>query len=87
MWTARRIMECKSERLISRGRPKLRWEDGVDEKLNKLGIKGWWKVTIHGGRSLGKSWLEHGNSPQDDNGGGGDNSGDNWLIFVLKEEL
>jgi hypothetical protein len=29
------------------GRPKLRWEDGVDQDIRILGVKNWNKVAVH----------------------------------------
>jgi hypothetical protein len=38
---ARRILNAKLEGTRSRGRPKLRWKDGVDKDVKDLGERNW----------------------------------------------
>jgi hypothetical protein len=40
----KKIFNTKSDGARSVGRPKLRWEDGVDQDTRTLGVKNWKKV-------------------------------------------
>jgi hypothetical protein len=40
-WPAKRIFNAKPEGRRKRGRPKLRWEDGVDNDFEALGERNW----------------------------------------------
>jgi hypothetical protein len=41
---AKRILNAKLESTRRRGRPKLRWEDGVDKDVKALGERNWKNV-------------------------------------------
>jgi hypothetical protein len=45
---------CSSRRKKAKGRPKLRWEDGVMDDARKLGVRNWRNAARNraGGRSL-----------------------------------
>ena len=44
--TLRKIFKPDGARSV--GRPKLRWEDGVDQDMRILGFKNWKKVALNG---------------------------------------
>jgi hypothetical protein len=44
--TLRKIFNTKPGGVRSDGRPKLRWEDGVDQDMRILGVKNWKKVAL-----------------------------------------
>jgi len=46
--TLKKIFNAKPDGVRSVGRPKLRWEDGVDENIRLLGVKNWKKVALDG---------------------------------------
>ena len=45
--TLKKIFNTKPHRTRSFGRPKLRWEDGVDQDMRILGVKNWKKVALN----------------------------------------
>ena len=45
--TLKKIFNTKPDGARSAGRPKLRWEDGVDQDMRILGVKIWKKVTLN----------------------------------------
>ena len=45
--TIKRIFNTKPDGARSGGRPKLRWEDGVDQDMRISGVKNWKKVAIN----------------------------------------
>jgi hypothetical protein len=45
--TIRKIFDTKPDGVRSVGRPKLRWEDGVDQDIRILGVKNWKKVALN----------------------------------------
>ena len=45
--TLRKIFNTKPDDARSVGRPKLRWEDGVDQDIRILGVKNWMKVALN----------------------------------------
>ena len=45
--TLKKIFNTKSDGARSVGRPKLPWEDGVDQDMRILGVKNWEKVTLN----------------------------------------
>ena len=45
--TLKKIFNTKSDGARSVGRPKLRWEDGVDQDMRILGVKNWKKVALN----------------------------------------
>jgi cell wall assembly regulator SMI1 len=42
----KKIFNTKPDGVRSAGRPKLRWEDGVDQYIRILGVKNWKKVAL-----------------------------------------
>jgi len=44
--TLKKIFNTKPVGIRSVGRPKLRWEDGVDQDVRILGVKNWKKVAL-----------------------------------------
>jgi hypothetical protein len=46
--TIKKIFNTKPDGVRSVGRPKLRWEDGVDRDIRMLGVKNWKKVALNG---------------------------------------
>ena len=44
--TLKKIFNTKPDGARSAGRPKLRWEDGVDQDMRILGVKNWKKVAL-----------------------------------------
>ena len=44
--TLKKIFNTKPDGARSAGRPKLRWEDGVDPDMRILGVKNWKKVAL-----------------------------------------
>ena len=46
--TLKKILNIKPDGVRSVGRPKLRWEDGVDKDIRILGVKNWKKVVLNG---------------------------------------
>jgi hypothetical protein len=42
-----KIFNTKPDGARSAGRPKLRWEDGVDQDMRILGVKNWKKVALN----------------------------------------
>jgi hypothetical protein len=42
-----RIFNTKPDGARSVGRPKLRWEDGVDQDMRILGVKNWKRVALN----------------------------------------
>ena len=46
--TLKKICNTKPDGARSVGRPKLRWEDGVDQDMRMLGVKNWKKVALNG---------------------------------------
>jgi hypothetical protein len=44
--TIKKIFDTKPDGVRSVGRPKLRWEDGVDQDIRMLGVKNWEKVAL-----------------------------------------
>jgi hypothetical protein len=42
----KKIFNTKPDGVRSVGRPKLRWEDGVDQDIRILGVKNWKKVSL-----------------------------------------
>jgi hypothetical protein len=45
--TIKNIFNTKPEGVRSVGRPKLRWESGVDQDIRILGVKNWKKVALN----------------------------------------
>jgi hypothetical protein len=45
--TIKKIFNTKSDGVRSAGRPKLRWEGGVDQDIRILGVKNWKKVALN----------------------------------------
>jgi hypothetical protein len=45
--TLKKIFNTKPDGARSVGRPKLRWEDGVDRDMRILGVKNWKEVTLN----------------------------------------
>jgi hypothetical protein len=45
--TLRKIFNTKPDGARSVGRPKLRWEDGVDQDIRILGVKNWKRVALN----------------------------------------
>jgi hypothetical protein len=45
--TIKKIFNTKPCGVRSVGRPKLRWEDGVDQDIRILGVKNWKKVALN----------------------------------------
>jgi hypothetical protein len=45
--TLKKIFTTKPDGASSDGRPKLRWEDFVDQDMRILGVKNWKKVTLN----------------------------------------
>jgi hypothetical protein len=45
--TLNKIFNTKPEGASSVGRPKLQWEDGVDQDMRILGVKNWKKVALN----------------------------------------
>ena len=45
--TIKIILNTKPDGARSVGRPKLRWEDGVDQDMRILGVKNWKKVALN----------------------------------------
>ena len=45
--TLKKIFNTKPDRARSAGRPKLRWEDSVDQDMRILGVKNWKKVAFN----------------------------------------
>ena len=43
----KKIFNTKPDGVRSVGRPKLRWEDGVDRDIRILGVKNWKKVALN----------------------------------------
>jgi len=65
--TLTKIFNTKPDGVRSAGRPKLRWEDGVDQDMRILGVKNWKKVALdrdEWARRLKKAWVHHGLSSQ-----------------------
>jgi len=46
--TPKKIFNTKPDGARNDGRPKLRWEDGVDQDMRILGVKNWKKVALNG---------------------------------------
>jgi hypothetical protein len=44
--TLKKIFNTKPDGARSVGRPKLRWQDGVDQDMRRLGVKNWKKVAL-----------------------------------------
>jgi hypothetical protein len=51
--TLKKIFSTKPDGARRVGRPKLRWEDGVDQNMRILGVKNWKKVVLK--RQMGKA--------------------------------
>jgi len=45
--TIMKIFNTKPDRARSAVRPKLRWEDGVDQDMRILGVKNWKEVALN----------------------------------------
>jgi hypothetical protein len=45
--TIKKIFNTKPDGVRSVGRPKLRWENGVDQDIRILGVKNWKKVALN----------------------------------------
>jgi hypothetical protein len=45
--TIKKIFNTKPDGVRSAGRPKLRWEDGVDQNIRILGVTNWKKVALY----------------------------------------
>jgi hypothetical protein len=45
--TIKKIFNTKRDGVRSVGRPKLRWEVGVDQDIRILGVKNWKKVALN----------------------------------------
>jgi len=45
--TLKKIFDTKADGVRSVGRPKLRWEDGVDQYMRILRVKNWKKVAVN----------------------------------------
>jgi hypothetical protein len=45
--TLKKIFSTKPDGTRSVGRPKLRWEDGVAQDMQILGVKGWKNVALN----------------------------------------
>jgi len=45
--TLKKMFNTKPDAVRSVGRPKLRWEDGVDQNIRILGVKNWKKVALN----------------------------------------
>ena len=45
--TIKKIFNTKPDGVRSVGRPKLRWEDGVDQDIRLSGVKNWKKVALN----------------------------------------
>ena len=45
--TIKKIFNTKPDGVRSVGRPKLRWEDGVNQDKRILGVKNWKKVALN----------------------------------------
>jgi hypothetical protein len=43
----KKIFNTKPDGVRSVGRPKVRWEDGVDQDIRILGVKNWKKVALN----------------------------------------
>jgi hypothetical protein len=56
--TRREIMNWKSVEERPKGRPRIRWEDQINEDTRRIGIEGW-RSKIHDIQDLGKA-REHG---------------------------
>jgi hypothetical protein len=54
--TLKKIFNTKPDGATSVGRPKLQWEDGVDQDMRILGVKNWKKFTLN--ETIGKSFLK-----------------------------
>jgi hypothetical protein len=59
--TVKIIFNTKPDGASSVGRPKLRWEDGVDQDMRILGVKNWKKVALN--RDEWAQLLKEGQSP------------------------
>jgi hypothetical protein len=44
--TLKKIFNTKPDRVRNVARPKLRWEDGVDQDIRISGVKNWRKVAL-----------------------------------------
>jgi hypothetical protein len=44
--TIKKIFNTKPDRTRRAGRPKLQWEDGVDQDMTTLGVKNWRRVAL-----------------------------------------
>jgi hypothetical protein len=44
--TVKKILNTKTDGARSVERPKLRWEDGVDQDVRILGVKNWKKIVL-----------------------------------------
>ena len=53
--TLKKIFNTKPDGVRSVGRPKMRWEDGLDQDIRMLGVKNWKKVALN--REKGHSFL------------------------------
>ena len=47
--TNKKIINTKPDGVRSVGKPKLRWEDCVDQDIRLLGVKNWKKVALNRG--------------------------------------
>jgi hypothetical protein len=45
--TRKKIFNTKPDGARNVGRPKLRWENGVDQEMRILGVKNWKKVALN----------------------------------------
>jgi hypothetical protein len=48
--TVKKIFNTEPDGARSFGRPKLRWEDGVNQDMRTLGVKNWKKVALNRGK-------------------------------------
>jgi hypothetical protein len=65
--TLKKVLNTKPDGVTSAGRPKLRWEDGIEQDLKILGVKYWKKIALNRdeeAQSLKKARAHHGPSSQ-----------------------
>ena len=65
--TLKKIFNTQPDGTRSAGRPKLQWEDGVDQDTRILGVKNWKRAALDRGewaKLLKKTRVNHGLSSQ-----------------------